>query len=690
VAKAWQAARGLRLGKQRRAHFKPSLECAMAKSGDDDLFEGKLSGSHRTASKDSRALFPKGTGNKPTRRARAAWFTRKTGAGKVKLAHERPAGRQRVIVKARVVVHAKASGGAGGMMRHTLYVEREGASRDGERVQVFDRELDQADGAAFVDRCEGDRHHFRLIVSPEYGAQMGELKDYTRDMMERAEKDLGTSIDWIAAEHHDTGRPHVHLLIRGVREDGRDLVIPRAYVSHGFRDHAEELATERLGPRLEQGLSHDLDQRLERAAELERLTELDRTLRRLEREGELAIRDLPEEHRSGLVKRLNRLEDWGLAQRVTPGMWSLDPDLEDKLTRLADTRAREAATERILAREGRGLERDQVRELEDAHSRQRVTGRLVGFEPLTDDARGPCLIAIDGIDGKLWTARAARADDLRDLNGVERGAIVEIARDDIDIKPSDRTIWEIAEEHELVYSRDLHHEIRPNDRAKYIEMHERRLEALARDGIVERDRDGSFHVPADYLEQVLEREGRGGRLTISLEVHDPHSLAHQVGYEGPTWLDRVASGLEDKSQLNHEHGFGQEVTEAWKQRETTLRELDLGENIAGHFFPAEGWQEHLRAIEQDHILERVGRDTGRSVEIAIDGDHAHGLYTSRIHTAERSYAVLEHGRIATLVPWRAEMDRALNHYVAGQVHGRDFDFKYGRGVEKALGLGLDR
>lgn len=686
MAKASQFAHGLRLGKQRRTHFKPSLERVMAKSSDEDLFEGKLSGQRRPARNDSPALFPKATGNKPTRRTRAAWFTRKTGAGKIKLAHERPPGSQRVIVKARVVVHAKTGGGAGGMMRHTLYVERDGASRDGERVQVFDRERDVADGAGFVDRCESDRHHFRLIVSPEYGAQMGELKDYTRDMMERAEKDLGTSLDWIAAEHHDTGRPHVHLLIRGVREDGRDLVIPRAYVSHGFRNHAEELATERLGPRLERGLSNDLDQRLERAAELERLTNLDRTLRQLEREGELAIRDLPEEHRSGLVKRLNRLEDWGLAQRVEPGLWSLDPELENKLTRLADARDREAATERILAREGRGLEGDQVRELEDAHSRQRVTGRLVGFEPLTDDARGPCLIAVDGIDGQFWTARAARADDLRDLNGVERGAIVEVGRDDIDVKPSDRTIWEIAEEHELVYSRDLHRESRPNDRETYIQMHERRLEALARDGIVERDRNGAFHVPADYLEQVLEREGRGGRSTISLEVHDPHSLAHQIEYRGPTWLDRVASGLEDRSQLDLTSGFGQELAEAWKQRETTLRELGLGQDIAGRFFPAEGWQDHLRAIEHDHILERVGRDTGRSVEIAMDGNHAHGLYTSRIHAAERSYAVLEHGRIATLVPWRAEMDRALNQYVAGQVRGRDFDFKYGRGVEKALGL----
>ena len=664
----------------------------MARSDDDDVFKGKLSGGRRGAREGGPHLFPKALGKPGNKRSRAAWFNRSTGAGRVKLASERPAGRQRVIVKARVVNHAKVGGGAGGMMRHTLYVERDGASREGERVQVFDRELDQADGAAFVERCKTDRHHFRLIVSPEYGDRIDDLRDYTREMMERAEKDLHTSLDWIAAEHHDTGRPHVHVLIRGAHQDGRDLIIPRAFVSHGFRNHAEELATERLGPRLEHGLSHALEQKLERAAELERVTELDRSLRKHERDAQIYLRDLPEEGRSALVRRLNRLEDWGLAQRVEPGLWRLDRDLEDKLTRLADNRLREIATDRLLTRDHRGLVRDSVRELESAHSTQRVTGRLIGFEPLTGDSGGPHLLAIDGVDGKLWSARAARADDLRALNGVERGAIVEIGRAEIDVKPSDRTIWEIAKVHDLTYSPALHRAVRSTDREAYIKMHERRLEALAREGIVERDRTGTFHLPPDYLHQVMAHEGRGGRESISLRVHDPHALRHQIHYEGPTWLDRVAAAIEDHSQLSQTHGFGRELAEAWKQRETTLERLGAGKRIAGEFYPAEGWQEHLRDIERDNLLARVERETGRSPQVALDGEHAHGLYTRRIHGAERSYAVLEYGRAATLVPWRAEMDRALNQFMAGQINDRSFDFKYGRDVEKALtrGLGLDR
>jgi hypothetical protein len=65
-----------------------------------------------------------------------------------------------------------------------------------------------------------------------------------------------------------------------------------------------------------------------------------------------------------------------------------------------------------------------------------------------------------------------------------------------------------------------------------------------------------------------------------------------------------------------------------------------------------------------------------------------GHFASRIHTADKTYALILHERTATLAPWRAQMDRALNQFVSGQVNGRDFDFNYGREVEKSLSKGL--
>ncbi len=659
----------------------------MASKDKEDRLDGDVSRRRPRGGADGASLYrpPSAASSKRVAaRERAARFNRSRGAPTVKLTHERSPGQQRVIIKLKPVVHASAGGGGGGagsLMRHALYVERDGAGREGDQVQVFDRELDRADGAAFVERCEDDRHHFRVIISPEYGGEIDDLKGYTRHLVQRVELDLGTRIDWIAAEHHDTGRPHVHLLMRGRHEDGRDLVIPRSYVSHGFRERAEGLATEILGPRLE-------PDRLDRAVKLDRFTELDRDLLRQARDREISLGSLGDDgaRRSKLVQRLNRLEQWGLAEQPQPGVWRLHAELEDKLIRLSDQRERERATARLLAQEQRGLAPERTRELEQAHSSQRVTGRLVGFERLGDDGRGPHLIGVEAIDGQFWTARVARLEDLRGVAGAERGAIVELERATPEMRASDRTIWEIASENDLTYSAELHREARAGDRENYIKMHERRLEALRRDGIVTRDSDARFYLPEDYLSRVAAREGLGGRESARVTLVDPHSLEHQSRYHGPTWLDRVADGIEDCSQLRYE-GFGEETRKAWKQRETTLQKLGLGENRADGFHPADDWRGRLARLEEKAVRERIERDTGRVPHFARDGDNAHGLYVGRIHMAEQSYALIERAddRLwSTLVPWRPEMDRALNQFVSGRVNGRDFDFKYGKGVEKEI------
>ena len=113
----------------------------------EDMLEGHF-GKRRGPRAPGRATFPNVSVHGSGKRARAAWFNRSTGAGAVKLVTERPAGSQRVIVKARVVVHATAAakgGGAGALMRHALYVERDGAdinasveSSSGHRPQLED------------------------------------------------------------------------------------------------------------------------------------------------------------------------------------------------------------------------------------------------------------------------------------------------------------------------------------------------------------------------------------------------------------------------------------------------------------------------------------------------------------------------------------------------------------------------
>ena len=80
---------------------------------------------------------------------------------------------------------------------------------------------------------QDDARHFRFIVSPEQGHDInnraGGLTAYTRMVMQRVEKDLGTKLQWIAVDHYNTDDLHTHLLVRGGA--GRhDLRIDRDYL----------------------------------------------------------------------------------------------------------------------------------------------------------------------------------------------------------------------------------------------------------------------------------------------------------------------------------------------------------------------------------------------------------------------------------------------------------------------------
>ena len=108
---------------------------------------------------------------------------------------------------------------------------------------MFDALSDEVDGDAFAARCEDDRHHFRFIVSPEDASEMADLRAFTRELLEDMASDLDTSLDWVAVDHWNTDNPHVHVLVRGVASDGRDLVIDRSYISEGMRARAQERVT---------------------------------------------------------------------------------------------------------------------------------------------------------------------------------------------------------------------------------------------------------------------------------------------------------------------------------------------------------------------------------------------------------------------------------------------------------------
>lgn len=240
--------------------------------------------------------------------------------------------RQRVIVKALVSRHiGKGADRAAALAKHVIYLGRTGAGVEGARPEFFDKEIDGVRPQSETERWGEDRHHFRFIISPEHGDRLN-LKSYVREVMERVSADLGESgLKWIGTCHYDTDQPHAHVLVRGRRTDGRDLVIPRDYMGYGFRARAQEVAQERLGDlsRLE------AERRIWKETEANRFTGFDRRL--------LALADADRMVPDGVGAndawaaltrgRLRHLEGLGLATRMGR-RYRLDVDMEMSLRTL--------------------------------------------------------------------------------------------------------------------------------------------------------------------------------------------------------------------------------------------------------------------------------------------------------------------------------------------------------------------
>ena len=309
------------------------------------------------------------------------------------------------------------------LAKHLSYLQRDGVTRDGTNARLFDARGDTADVSAFAERCADDRHHFRFIASPEDAPEMADLRAFTRDLMARASQDLGTPIDWVAVDHWNTDQPHVHVLARGVDQDGADLVISREYISRGFRARAEDLVSLELGPRSEQAIRSGL----EREVSAERLTGLDRALEAAVDEG-AGVADLrpgsealPDgDLRRLMIGRAQVLERLGLADQAGPAQWSLRPDAEATLRAMGDRGDVIRTMHRALARGGR--EPDTGAFAIHGDEQPSVLGRLAD-RGLQDELKGSAYVVIEGVDGR---AHHVRFGSLEATGDAAIGAVVEV------------------------------------------------------------------------------------------------------------------------------------------------------------------------------------------------------------------------------------------------------------------------
>lgn len=292
---------------------------------------------------------------------------------------------------------------------HGIYIERESAAGEKGRGGCGnDETVKDVGGTLSHWQASGDERTWKVILSPEFGDRV-DLERMARDVIQRSEKELGTKLNWLAVSHFNTEHPHVHVVIRGRREDGTPLNLTRDFIKQGMRSLAENACTLQLGPRTEL----DAQEATEGEINQQRYTSLDRALeRRGAREkgdskhlhvsidhGLLNNSSKAGFHERHLRARLIALEKMGLADQLNGGDWQVRSDLPAVL------RAMQLASDRqkMLASKGVLLSDERLRlNVLDFRKTPEVQGRVLvhGEEQQRDGANRHYLL-LEGTDAQV-------------------------------------------------------------------------------------------------------------------------------------------------------------------------------------------------------------------------------------------------------------------------------------------------
>jgi len=665
--------------------FVKQVEAAIRKAGGNPnrigSSAGKRSGRFNARGRGARLSFPRDGGG---------W--QRDSAGRYRA--------RRVVVKARVVKLNPQRGARGpklpgrasnGADAHLRYLERDSVTRDGQKGQAYSALEDETDSRAFLARGRDDRHQFRFIVAPEDAADLGDLRGFTRDLMRQVEQDLDTGLDWIAVDHHNTGHPHTHIIVRGVTDDGKILKIAGDYVAYGVRHRASELVTRELGHQSEIEVARNLANEVS----ADRLTRLDRML--IAEQWDQRVVDLrPGEGQSYLVRedrhlligRAKRLERYGLATETEPGRWLVSDGAEAALKALGARNDIVDTIHRALADHGLAEERGIDRYvLHDTGLGERVVGRVIGKGLAGDEMGERVYLVVDGVDGRAHHMEFADATRIED---VRRGMIVEAAPAVSGPRPSARNIAIVAEDGAGIYQPRRHVELiresferQGKDPEAFVRFHVRRLEALRRAGHVERIDADHWRVPGDLVDRGTAYDLRRGGDGLRFRILSTLGLDQQIGSDGATWLDRelVASGRIPVGAT----GFGQEVAEAVERRAGRLAEMGHAKRQPDGLYLLP--RNLLAALERREV-ERVGREManvrGRAFQSVKAGELVSGTLAGSANLASGRYAMIDDGLGFSLVPWQPVLDRRIGQHIAGIARGEGIEWTFGR--KRGLGL----
>lgn len=629
-------------------------------SGQDEYeFQPRLGRSKRSSGARPRTMkqFLKGARAQPAKRASSGTSSR-------------PAfGARRVYVQARV---QRLSGcGLFAQRAHVSYLERDGAGRGEERAEFYNENTEGLDGQQWIREHADERHHFRFIVSPENGEKLQDLKPFIRDLVGQMEIDLVTKLDWIAVDHHNTEHPHTHIVVSGKRDDGRDLVIPRDYLSHNMRERGSALLTRELGLQSEAELSA----KLERETAQRKMTRMDRVLlRRMEREGAVDLACV-RRNREHYQARLRALRQMGFAEHQGGTRWTIEESLGVELAALekSDTVARRI--ERAI--KAAGLDRISAPHASAYDPALSVQGRLLTID-YADELVGSRYGIVDGLNGRVHHVEfgTQRAE------GVSTGDMIEVKPRASGALRIDRDISEISAQSDGFYSREAHRTYEPAVSQSYLDMCERRLEALEKQGLVSPAMGDARAISRGFLGKVNEHYERLAKRSPSIvRKLDYRDFENQISARGETWLDQQLAGTAPEPLS--EAGLGGEVRTAMAERLKMLQARGIVQDRASALTPAQ-----IGELQRDGMTDaakQIAKATGLTYFPFKPSGELQGAFERTHQTATAKYAVIEHGHQFALVPWSRELER-LRHQQIQVVMSPGMELNWTRGRSRGLGI----
>lgn len=148
-----------------------------------------------------------------------------------------PAGSPAAVVKTRVSTGSHTGTFVGRYLQH-------GKGPDGADATLFGPGAAQL--AQWVQATRQDPHQFRIVISHADHPTLDRTQ-WIGLLMGQVERDLGRSLDWVAAHHYDRPNPHTHVVVRGRDRQGKDLYMTSHYFQHGMRYRASQFLSWLIG-----------------------------------------------------------------------------------------------------------------------------------------------------------------------------------------------------------------------------------------------------------------------------------------------------------------------------------------------------------------------------------------------------------------------------------------------------------